>query len=649
MLGKPLVIPPEAMEEFQPYVKIYKIAKKMNEGKVEKQFQKMMKLPLINSEEGIYHVMRTITANIRKRAKDSPLQQIFELCEQNQNEGNYLHMFKPMYIKHMFRPTENCIFYRNTNDFSLMRSLINSGTFTYEEVIPYIKRFYEEHISMPNIIILLYLYFGELIKEKDADFFASLKAKCVSFNGNSKMNGSLWSYFEEFIDFPPKLNEYITYGVAKESVMYMLKYDDVESLMMWESIDSDVNMVIKNNVLDFPSYIQQSPTLIQYATYYGSVKCFKYLMMKGASLDAKDNWGHSIKDFAIISNCIELIKIIEQSGRNFSDSLASAAESGKREVFDWIMRTQKADNNKVKKTLQSTFCSACSMNNPEMLLYCLEQGVEINYLDEKGFTPLNCTVIGQFLPFMKFLLAIPGTNVNLQDIDGESPLHCAAKHNYINIVKYLLEREEIDVTLVDHFGKTPFDKAIQANSLDTADYMIQHPKIINVLKETNPRAAISTAVIHQNKNSLTFLLKHPEFFDLNAPVNNMSFPPIVYLAEKGNKELVELLLSFPHIDPNAREQLFGMNFLQAAVRQKQSNIVEIGLNNEKVDKLTPTKFGRTLLFLAGDDEQIKNMIIEYASKASSNDPKSDARKLLNAPPAKKKAVDANPIPIVITV
>lgn len=69
----------------------------------------------------------------------------------------------------------------------------------------------------------------------------------------------------------------------------------------------------------------------------------------------------------------------------------------------------------------------------------LQAGVDINEIDEYGFTPLIEAIIMDDVNVAEMLL-FAGAQVDQQDMTGQTPLHWAVENNNVHLVKSLLER-----------------------------------------------------------------------------------------------------------------------------------------------------------------------------------------------------------------
>jgi len=140
----------------------------------------------------------------------------------------------------------------------LIYQLYKRGILVFEEIEPFLKNDYS---------FLLCYYFRKEIK----DFDSFIKNK-------SKPYGIDKSFFENEND----IDQWIEYGFLQSSIEYCLKYDVIDDLL---NIDN-LNQVAKWSPFEW-SYQPQYFDLLSFAGFFGSIKCFKHLLMKRFEINEK--------------------------------------------------------------------------------------------------------------------------------------------------------------------------------------------------------------------------------------------------------------------------------------------------------------------------------------------------------------------------
>ena len=140
----------------------------------------------------------------------------------------------------------------------LIYQLFKRGIFVFEEIEPFL---------CSRDTFLLSYYFRNEIK----DFYSFIKNK-------SKPHGIDDSCFKNTND----IDQLIEYGFLQSSIEYCLKYDVIDDLTVCENLNQEA----KWSPFEWsnkPDYLG----LLSFAGFFGSIKCFKHLLMKGFEIDAK--------------------------------------------------------------------------------------------------------------------------------------------------------------------------------------------------------------------------------------------------------------------------------------------------------------------------------------------------------------------------
>ena len=130
---------------------------------------------------------------------------------------------------------------------------------------------------------LLSYYFWKEIE----DFGSFIKSKY-------KPGGFEETFFENAND----IDQLIEYGFLPSSIEYCLKYDVIDSLLNMD----DLNPKAKWSLFEWsnkPEYLD----LLSFAGFFGSIKCFKHLLMKG--LEIKEN----VLSMVVCGGCFDLFHL----------------------------------------------------------------------------------------------------------------------------------------------------------------------------------------------------------------------------------------------------------------------------------------------------------------------------------------------------
>jgi len=114
------------------------------------------------------------------------------------------------------------------------------------------------------------------------------------------------------------IQQMIRYGFVPETVEYCLKYDDIDQLLV---LLGDFENLLDQNAIWSPFEWAKKPdtlSFLSFAGYFGSIKCFKLLILKGFNID------QSICESVVCSGSMDLFHICYSYCNNYSDLLSKA-------------------------------------------------------------------------------------------------------------------------------------------------------------------------------------------------------------------------------------------------------------------------------------------------------------------------------------
>lgn len=242
-----------------------------------------------------------------------------------------------------------------------------------------IKTFFYEYPQEIMPTAYLFLYFAPLISSEMPDFFDK---QCALFTKQLETFGT----FFEAKDFLTRLNElrennwqlFLKQSETNYplySIQSIIELDDIDSFQKKAAeVNFNINQETKIHSYENIVFPEVKPTLLQLSAYYGSIKIFKYILLNGADLKIKNKEGFSFEHFAIAGGDPEMIRIFEQKGLSFHNTLRVAAQFHQNSVFQWIF------DNKEKDNLNSVFLDACTVNNLHVILFLIQENdIDINY------------------------------------------------------------------------------------------------------------------------------------------------------------------------------------------------------------------------------------------------------------------------------
>ena len=344
----------------------------------------------------------------------------------------------------------------------------------------------------------------------------------------------------------------------------------LELMRMAKNNKSMVLTFLKN----LPKDEIKSDALIAAACYAQELDIVSMLLAKGASAQAKDDYGNPILGVAVLYNSLPLAKLLLKHGANpntalkvsvrFPDelSLSSApllhvAVVGQMRDMT-ILLLQYGGNE---------FINSLTTFDDGSLGGILAQRAPLHFVcSEVSDTPEDEQ---SDIKVIKLLLS-HGANVNVQDSIGHTSLHCAAQANKLAVAK-LLVQSGVDITLINAYGDSALDYAVLGNA----------PGIVDVLMSKNKNlfqaeCAFANAVFADNVSIAKIFIK----YGVKGTCTDCGNTLLHVVASRNNIELAKLLLNLG-LDPKAKNDN-GFTPLDIAQRKKATKIAE--LLSEQVSK-----------------------------------------------------------------
>lgn len=242
-------------------------------------------------------------------------------------------------------------------------------------------------------------------------------------------------------------------------------------------------------------------TALAYAAAEGKFDVARYLVEKGATIDTKDENNRTPLMYAVEEGEEEIIRLLLDKGadiavkdKNGHTVLDYAVESNDADIMVLIIEKQKESGIKIGSEYGiNALIEAVDDGNRQMIDQLLEQGVDANGKNNRGWTPLMEAADEANLSLVK-LLVEKGANVNAQSNFGWTALMEAVDEEAVSMVKYLIqEGANINAATVSQFrddnakfekftiqkGWTPLFEAIDQSNPNIAEILIKNGANVN--------------------------------------------------------------------------------------------------------------------------------------------------------------------------
>jgi len=276
----------------------------------------------------------------------------------------------------------------------------------------------------------------------------------------------------------------------------------------------------------------------------------KYLISKGADINALGPYDESILSKASRMGNIELVKILVEKGADLEkgvySALLSATNRNNLAIVKYLINSG-ADVNSISKPKfnggKTALMLACENGHHEIALYLIHKGADINKVDNRKESALSKALKNK-MPDLAIGLVNEGANVNQKCEDGNTPLMLAVIYCDTQTVMYLISKGAI-VQYVNNWGQSPLSLSLDKDASLTK-YLVEHGADVNHVMhnlhdftDVNDYTLLMVSVSKSSKETIQYLI------DKGADVNKATpfgRTALMNACAYGNYDAVEVLL-----------------------------------------------------------------------------------------------------------
>ena len=194
--------------------------------------------------------------------------------------------------------------------------------------------------------------------------------------------------------------------------------DDLEAIQLCaRQPDFSPNGCMQTNLFTPSHMLETNPTIIQYAAFFGAVKCFNFLLQLGADLFVETYKNCSTVKFASAGGNMKIIQTLDKANSDFQGSSHYAALYSNYDLLVWAIENKDKNLYTIDPSLGLAFECAATSNFIKGLLFFLEKGIEIN-VNITGTNPLFYACVFGQTDAIKLLLSHKDINPDMRDAQG---------------------------------------------------------------------------------------------------------------------------------------------------------------------------------------------------------------------------------------
>ncbi len=323
-----------------------------------------------------------------------------------------------------------------------------------------------------------------------------------------------------------------------------------------------ITRMIADNLVDINFQDNIGITAIIFAAKNNNFEMVKFLLKNDANINFQDNFGINALMYAVKNNNFEMVKLLAYSDNHDSEddsevyieiednlgntALMYAVKNNNLDIVDFLVVEMGAEINLKNKYGQTVLQLAANSNtNMIKMLLGIAQRLEVRDMDSNNIIEVL---------YLKLLNS--GIDLNFKDKYGETPLYRAVDNNNSNIVKFLIENGA-NVDLKSQNDRTPLIRAVEKNNYQLVRYLIRKGANVD-LQNQYGITALNLAVRYNLFRIVRLLIRKGA--NINLEDNTDKLTPIQLAVKLGKLKMVQLLINKgANFDPNNKEYLNLLN------------------------------------------------------------------------------------------
>jgi len=133
---------------------------------------------------------------------------------------------------------------------------------------------------------------------------------------------------ESFFENDNEIDQMIEYGFISTSIEYCLKYDAIDDFKTIDISDQEAEWSPFEWSIE-PKYLD----LLSFSGFFGSIKCFKHLLMKGYEINEK------VQSMVICSGCFDLFHLCQPKNVFTTENIIKATEFCHLSLIDFMIES----------------------------------------------------------------------------------------------------------------------------------------------------------------------------------------------------------------------------------------------------------------------------------------------------------------------
>lgn len=348
----------------------------------------------IKSREGGEILARNIFFAARFRAmKIELLSELVLFIHKATNNDNFKNFLMDLFFEPSFHDEFS---YKETWRYCFLYHCLQKNVYSQEEVVDRIKNFESSSAHYGQAQIIRAWFLPE-IEKIDKELYSYYLCENMVFNGSEENETRVFDVLNTQNLVEPLIQDDFLllkrcrefgYTVDNELIAILIN-DDVNSLQKLTAMpDFDIDQIIEPSLFSRSAILQDSSTPIAFSAAFGSVECFKFLLLNKASLEF-ETWNDvstTLASFAVAGGNTEIVRLVEQENCSFDSAIYVSVQYHQNSIFYWLYQKLSFEIDKSDALRYGTLMHrAAKSNNVEIALFCIDHNCNINHATENRF------------------------------------------------------------------------------------------------------------------------------------------------------------------------------------------------------------------------------------------------------------------------
>ena len=394
-------------------------------------------------------------------------------------------------------------------------------------------------------------------------------------------------------------------------------------------------------------------TILNFSIFYGSIHCFKFLLLNGAEPD--DN---SLM-YAVGSGNTEIFKVLQTKYPNLSyqNCILQSIKFNQYDFFEYLIsnhfdQLQNIDyelilsydnifaflfyslnfsNNKegIKRAtrtknliavkfyfeknsfqqseIQKILFSSCLFPSLPIIRYLIEeQHADPNLTNESLNTPLHYACENMNFEVAKYLIEKCNVNLNIQNKYQMTPLYIATENSDMRMVRYLIKTNKIDPEIPGECGRTPLHIACEKKNLEIVQYLIEKGKVNKEPRDKENRTPLHIACLYGGSFEI---VKYLITQDVDVEAQDCNGQTPLHIASESDKNITQYLIEVAHANVNERDKEGATPFLYIC-QWMYTDLFPLFINNG-FDSQVRDNNGRNAIHYSVKNKKVTNECLDF--------------------------------------